>query len=67
MGCLWGYLEVCESIEEVVVAQERLRLLYGSWMGDSGLLVLNRRVGHECDVDDHIWTERPESGSPRGN
>lgn len=57
MGCLWGDFEVCESIEEVVVAQERLCLLYWSWIGDSSLLVLNRRVGHACDVDDHIWTE----------
>lgn len=57
MGCLWGDFEVCESIEEVVVAQERLCLLYWSWIGDSSLLVLNMRVGHACDVDDHIWTE----------
>lgn len=65
MGCLWGDFEVCESIEEVVVAQERLRLLSWSWIGDSSLLALNRRLGHACDVDDHIWTEEPAPGSPR--
>lgn len=62
MGCLWGKLEVCGSMEEVVVvvlvAQEQLDLLYRSWIGDSSLLVLNRGMEHSRDVDDHIWTER---------
>lgn len=65
MSCLWGDFEVCESIEEVVVAQERLCWLYWSWMGDSSLLALNRRLGHARDVDDHIWTEEPQPGAPR--
>lgn len=68
MGCLWWESEVCESIEEVVVvlvAQERLYLLYWSWIGDSSLLVLNRGMEHLRDVDDHIWTGHPEPGSPR--
>lgn len=67
MGCLWGEFEVCESIEEVVVlvAQERLYLLYWSWIGDSSLPVLNRGMEHLRDVDDHIWTEHPAPGSPR--
>lgn len=67
-GLLVGEFEVCESMEEVVVvlvAQERLYLLYWSWIGDSSLLVLNRGMEHLRDVDDHIWTEHPEQGSPR--
>lgn len=66
-GLLVGEFEVCESMEEVVVlvAQERLYLLYWSWIGDSSLPVLNRGVEHLRDVDDHIWTERPALGSPR--
>ena len=66
-GLLVGEFEVCESVEEVVVlvAQEQLCLLYWSWVGDSSLPVLNRGMEHLRDVDDHIWTERPEEGSPR--
>lgn len=66
-GLLVGEFEVCESVEEVVVlvAQERLYLLYWSWIGDSSLPVLNRGMEHLRDVDDHIWTERPAPGSPR--
>lgn len=61
-GLLVGESEVCESIEEVVVlvAQERLYLLYWSWIGDSSLPVLNRGMERLRDVDDHIWsTQRP--------
>lgn len=63
MGCLWGEFEVCESIEEVVVlvAQERLYLLYWSWIGDSSLPVLNRGMEHLRDVDDHIWSTQRQA------
>lgn len=64
MGCLWEEYEVCESMKEevvVLVAQERLYLLYWSWIGDSSQPVLNRGLEHLGDVDDHIWTEQPES------
>lgn len=67
-GLLVGEFEVCESMEEVavvLVAQERLYLLYWSWIGDSSLPVLNRGMEHLRDVDDHIWTEHPAPGSPR--